>query len=66
MTTIIARYLTKTGKVGVEVSRTMAGSYSYTGQWGAGCRRHYADIEAEIQSMLRRHKGWTCDTSVIA
>ena len=54
---VIARYLTRTGKVGLEVIRAAAGSYRYTGEWGAGCGSDKAEIEARVMRIISHKRG---------
>lgn len=53
---VIARYLTRTGKVGLEVVRTAA-SYRYTGAWGAGCGSNKAEIEQRVMRIISHRRG---------
>ena len=65
---VIGRYLTATGKIGIEIrEHHFAGdrtTYSYTGKWGAGSCGDRKQAEAAISSMLRFHPRHTIDINL--
>lgn len=61
-TEVIGRYLTQSGKVGLEVTKntllaTGRVSYSYTGEWGAGSGSDRAEVRDRVLSTVafKRH-----------
>ena len=61
-TTVLATYMTKSGKVAAHVTRYDHAngrvSFSWTGLYGAGCGPE-ADLIASVKSALARRKGIT-------
>lgn len=55
---VVARYLTKSGKVGLEVKRFSPTNYSYIGEWGAGSGFSLAEARRRVQFALDHRKGW--------
>lgn len=53
----VGRYLTKTGKVGVEIFRSASGFYRYIGAWGAGSGLTAASMLSSLSFMLSKRRG---------
>jgi hypothetical protein len=57
MTAVIARYLTESGAVGIEVTQHANGNYSFMGEWGTGFGKNRAEVRERVIRIVafKRH-----------
>lgn len=56
---VVGLYLTKSGRVAVEVRAMKGGRFRYTGAWGAGGGLSLDTMQTNFRGWFRHHKGWT-------
>jgi len=57
MQTLICIYSTKTGKEGMRISRSAAGSYSWIGHYGAGSGHSFEHMLRKVNAQKLKRRG---------
>ena len=52
---LVGKYLTHSGKTGIEIRRHAIGTYSYSGEWGAGGGHSKTEMDKTANRLLRLH-----------
>lgn len=52
---LVGKYITHSGKTGMEIRRQPIGTYSYSGEWGAGGGHSKAEMDKTANRLLRLH-----------
>jgi hypothetical protein len=63
--TVRGLYMTKTGKVGVEIRESASGRFRYMGAWGAGGGLSRRDMGASLRAMLGHRRGYVVKVAFV-